>query len=239
MKKENVNKKETKIEETKLPHLEESQKNLINDFNKNFSKYATLSNLDESEKEDFKKKAKDDFENFGREIQGKTYEVANKKNAKFVAEFLQKWNKEMNRWEAQGWKGIIYFDEYITKKIQELNENKCEKLDFEQGPLLFLYGSMMKPQGTGLDSANKMKELEESFDNRDDKSTEIDLKHLDIDNVISYSTILEKIGRHIDYLKSANHEMEILQQRWAMAESDIKMDLKITELEEFVEFSNC
>ena len=97
----------------------------------------------------------------------------------------------------------------------------------------------MKPQGTGLDSANKMKELEESFDNRDDKSTEIDPKHLDIDNVISYSTILEKIGRHIDYLKSANHEMEILQQRWAMAESDIKMDLKITELEEFVEFSNC
>lgn len=214
---------ETPIDSSKIEAIKNS---LVEDFNKAFNEYAELT-IDEGE--EFKKVAKKDFDDFGEEIKNKEYEVANKEHALEVAEFLQKWNANQNRWEAQGWKGIIYFDKYITDKIAALKENE-DTLKFNQGSLMFVYGSMMKPQGFGLESAKIMETLEKP-------TVEVeDPKNLDIDNVITYSTILEKLGRNIDWLKVADAKMQILQQRWAMAESGLKMDLKITELEEFKKF---
>lgn len=234
----NSNKKDEKkiaeeVHKVEDASLADARNQMIKDFNEKYSNYAVLSVNDDAE---YKAQAKKDFEDYTSSVQNKSYEIANKEHSVEVAKFLQQWNAEYNHWEAQAWKGVIYFDKIISAKLDELESGKAETLVFDYGTLSFIYGSMMKPQGVGLKSAEMMEVLETPLDeNKKPIDTSVG-SDVDIDNVITYSTILEKLGRHIDFLKMANNKIQILQQRWALAESGIKMDLKITELEEFKKF---
>lgn len=228
---ENQNKKTKKEvknnvdEQNSLGVSDEARKNLIDDFNKHFGEYAEL--VDEEVSQEFKDSCKKEYEEYITSVQKEEHEIADEDNALEVAKFLQSWNEKFNHWEAQGWKGVIYFDKIIEEIISNLLTEK-KPLRLKQDVLLWLYGSMMKPQGNGIESARAM-EILETDPNVEDSSvynTE----------AITYTNILEKVGKRVDYLKLANNKIQILQQKWALAESGIKMNLKITELEEFEKF---
>lgn len=228
---EKIAKAVNKVEDASLA---DARNQIIKDFNDKYAQYAVLSADDDPE---YKKVAKKDFEDYTSSVQKNDFEIANKEHSLEVAKFLKQWNSEYNHWEAQGWKGVIYFDKIIDKKIQELEEKKEETLKFDYGTLMFIYGSMMKPQGVGLQSAEMMEVLETPVGKDGEPiDTSVGQGEVDIDNVITYSTILEKLGRHIDFLKMSNNKIQILQQRWALAESGVRMDLRISELEEFKKF---
>lgn len=201
----------------------ETRKIVIDEFNKSMSDYAVL--RDGPVSQEFKDQCKKDFEDEMNKVKNMTFEIANKERALDVAHFLQEYNKTIIHWEKMAWKGVIYFDQIIGNKIAEL-EKELAPLVFDYGALTFLYGSMMNPSGYGLESARVMEVLETIPEGQED----------DPENAVTYSAILEKIGKHIDFLKAEDKKINVLQQRWAIAESGIYMDIRVKELEDYVNF---
>lgn len=225
----NANKKD----DMGLPELTEEQKQYAritvrNEFNKKFSKWAEIDPEDATD--DDIAAVKKDFEDCVEENKNKTYLIATHEDglALKTAEFLQNWNKEFNTWENGAWRGIIQFDRVITKIINELKTDTNKDFEIDYSTLIFLYQSMGTPKGSGIVSARKMAE----FENYNEETGKVFEENIPV----TYSGILEKIQLAVKGLSNIDKKLTILKERVNLAYAGLKMNLKISELEEFLEF---
>ena len=225
----NANKKD----DTGLPELTEEQKQYAritvrNEFNKKFSKWAEIDPEDATD--DDIAAVKKDFEDCVEENKNKTYLIATHEDglALKTAEFLQNWNKEFNTWENGAWRGIIQFDRVITKIIDELKADTNKDFEIDYSTLIFLYQSMGTPKGSGIVSARKMAE----FENYNEETGKVFEENIPV----TYSGVLEKIQLAVKGLSNIDKKLTILKERVNLAYAGLKMNLKISELEEFLEF---
>ena len=204
--------------------LKEGRKDIIESFNEAFKDIAVMK--EEESTPEFKEQAKADYDAAVKEFQDAVYEIYTGDRVIEVAQFLQEWNKKYNHWQRQAWKGVIAFDDIITKKIEDLQANPENKsLIFEYAPMMFIYGSMMAPQGTGLEEARLMEVFETDPNGGEDESSHV-----------TYSNILEWIGRKVDGLKAVQNKIQSLQERWTMAETGFMFDFADDSPEVYVKF---
>lgn len=216
-----------------VPELTEEQKQYARitvrqEFNKKFSKWAEIDPVDATD--DDIAAAKKDFEDCVEENKNKTYLIATHEDglALKTAEFLQNWNKEFNTWENGAWRGIIQFDRVITKIIDELKTDTNKDFEIDYSTLIFLYQSMGTPKGSGIVSARKMAE----FENYNEETGKVFEENIPV----TYSGVLEKIQLAVKGLSNIDKKLTILKERVNLAYAGLKMNLKISELEEFLEF---
>lgn len=212
-------------EKEMLETLKNNRNDIIESFNKAFKDIAVMKE-EESIKE-FKEQAKNDYEQAIKDFQEATYEIYKGDRAIEVAKFLYEWNKRSNNWQRQAWKGVIAFDDIMSKKIEEMEKAEGEQsVVLEYAPMMFIYGSMMAPTGVGLEAAREM----EIYETDPDGDPEDETSH------ITYTNILEWIGRKVDGLKAVQNKIQALQERWTMAESGFMFDFADTAPETFVKF---
>ena len=216
-----------------VPELTEEQKQYARitvrqEFNKKFSKWAEIDPVDATD--DDIAAAKKDFEDCVDENKNKTYLIATHEDglALKTAEFLQNWNKEFNTWENGAWRGLIQFDRVITKIIDELKADTNKDFEIDYSTLIFLYQSMGTPKGSGIVSARKMAE----FENYNEETGKVFEENIPV----TYSGVLEKIQLAVKGLSNIDKKLTILKERVNLAYAGLKMNLKISELEEFLEF---
>lgn len=201
---------------------EEEKTKMMNDFNEKFGEYATLTK--EENLDDFKKEAEAKFDELTKsfsELQ-LDIETSSPKKALAVAKFLKEWNKNFSKWTNQEWKAVIHFNEVIDAKIQELRDAKADKLSLDVYTITYIFEKMKEPEATGLDSAMLMAKYETKNEKKEDSFAFVDILHV--------------LMNQVKYMQCLNKQATILQNVVAMAESGYKLDLKITELEEFVKF---
>lgn len=225
--------KANKKDDMGLPELTEEQKQYAritvrNEFNKKFSKWAEIDPEDATD--DDIAAVKKDFEDCVEENKNKTYLIATHEDglALKTAEFLQNWNKEFNTWENGAWRGLIQFDRVITKIIDELKADTDKDFEIDYSTLIFLYQSMGTPKGSGIVSARKMAE----FENYNEETGKVFEENIPV----TYSGVLEKIQLAVKGLSNIDKKLTILKERVNLAYAGLKMNLKISELEEFIEF---
>lgn len=204
--------------------LAKNRKDIAKSFKEVFDGIITI--RDEEPDEDFIKKAQEDYEKAVKDFQDATYEIYSGDRALEVAKFLQEWNAKCNRWERQAWKGVIAFNDIITKKVQALEEEGAEqKVILEYAPLVFIYGSMLNPSGVGLEAAQLMETLETDPSETNDDTA-----------AVTYTNILEWIGRKVDGFEAVQAKIQALQERWTMAASGFAFDFVSDEPEIYVQF---
>lgn len=218
------------------PEFTEEQKeyarmNVRKQFNENFSKWAHIAD-DNATDEDIEN-AKKDYQNVIDETQKLTYVLATAEGdcARRAAGLLYKWNKELCNWKNGAWRGVIAFDTYIKNIIKDLDNDTTKDLVVDYATLCFLYTNMSEPSGTGLESAQLMAELE-FFDLEKNEVVEDEYP-------VTYSGILEKVCTEVQRLSNIDKKLLILRERVNLAYAGLKMELKITELEEFIEFADA
>lgn len=223
---------EQNVEKTKK--LSESEKttdpadvrvDFVEQFNKDYSEYAEL--IDETKcSQEYQDECKKDFEDLIKDFNGESFEIAEKENALETAKFLKEWNEKCVHWEHESWKGVILFDEVISKAIEDIEKGDKDNLYVDYGALVYLYGSMNQVQGVGLESAKLMQVLE--TDNRSEEE-----KKEDKVEPVTFSNILNNLSKQIERIKLIDAKMNVYQTRWSMACNGFKMNLKIKDLEEF------
>ncbi len=201
------------------------------EFNEKFSKWAEIDPEDATD--DDIAEAKKTFEDEVEKTKNREYIIAVHEDglALKTAQFLKEWNKHFNHWERAGWRGVIMFDRVIDKHISELEKDSEKDLSIDYQTLIFLYNSMMNPSGTGLESALRIAKYENYDIEKDSLSEE--------DAPVTYSGILEKVKMFVDTLAGVDKKLNILKQRVDLAYAGLKMNLKISALEEFIEFNDA
>ena len=222
------------IDESLLPDdITEEQKEYARitvrkEFNEKFSKWAYIEEEDctDDELQEIKK----EFEDYLEENKNKMYKIASHEDglALNTARFLKNWNEKFNAWEKGSWRGIIHFDKVISKIIEELEADNKKDLEIDYSSLIFLYQSMYEPKGMGLESARNMAVFE-NYNEETGMPYEENIP-------ITYSGILEKITIEVQMLSNVDKKLNILKERVNLAYAGLKMTLKISRLEEFLEF---
>ena len=222
-----------KVDDLGVPELSEEQKEYARitvrkEFNENFSKWAEIT--EENATDDDIAQAKKEFEDCVEENKNKKYFIASHDDnvALNTAKFLKNWNTKYNKWTNGAWKGVIQFDRVIDKIITELEENKDKDLEIDYSTLIFLYQTMREPSGCGIESAREMAKFE-NYNEETGNAFEEDIP-------ITYSGILERVLNEVKNLSNIDKKLTILKERVNLAYAGLKMNLKITELEEFLEF---
>lgn len=225
--------KKEEMVNTGIPEFTEEQKeyarmNVRTEFNKKFSKWASIADEDATD-EDIEK-AKADFNAAVDETKARTYTLATTEGdcAKRAAKILNAWNTKLNVWGASAWRGVIAFDKFINEFI-ESKESKDLVVDYNT--LVFLHQQMQTPYGVGFEAAMLMAELE-NFDTEKNEVKEVEYP-------VTYSGILEKINTEVAMLSNIDKKLTILRERVNLAYAGLRMDLKISELEEFIEFNDA
>lgn len=202
--------------------------NMRKNFNEKFSKWAIIEPEDADDA--YIESAKKELEDAVETQKAVKYKIADYEDglALKTAEFLKMWNEHFNYWEKGSWRGVIRFNIVIDKHIEELKADEKKPLEIDYQTLIFLHNSMMQPSGTGLASARKMAEFE-NYNEETDGPFEENIP-------VTYSGVLTKINEHVNNLRAIDKKLNILQQKLQLAYAGLRMKLKITELEEFVEF---
>lgn len=228
-----TDKKEDELTKAGVPELTEEQKEYArvtvrNEFNKKFSKWAEIDPVNATD--DDITQAKKDFEDCLNANKNKKYMLATHDDglALTTAKFLKDWNAKFNTWEKGSWRGLIQFDKVITKIITELEGDKNKDFEIDYSTLIFLYQSMGDPKGTGLDTAREMAKFE-NYNEETGKVFEEDIP-------VTYSGILEKVNLEVKNLSNIDKKLTILKERVNLAYAGLKMNLKISDIEEFIEF---
>lgn len=228
-----TDKKEDELTKAGVPELTEEQKEYArvtvrNEFNKKFSKWAEIDPVNATD--DDIASAKKDFEDCLNANKNKKYVLATHDDglALTTAKFLKDWNSKFNTWEKGSWRGLIQFDKVITKIINELESDKNKDFEIDYSTLIFLYQSMGDPKGTGLDTAREMAKFE-NYNEETGKVFEEDIP-------VTYSGILEKVNLEVKNLSNIDKKLTILKERVNLAYAGLKMNLKISDIEEFIEF---
>lgn len=216
--------------------LAETRKSLVDDFNKKFEDFAEIvdikDTMSQEEKEKFQKECQEDFEKLITDFNNESFEIAEKDTALETAKFLKEWNEKCAHWENETWKGVILFDQVISEIIEKIEKGTNENLTVNYAALIYLYGTMNRASGVGLESAKLMEVLE--TDTRSEEAQKEDKVP-----AVTYSNILKNISKHIERIKLIDAKMNIYQQRWSMAANDFNLKLKIEDLEEFGKFAEA
>lgn len=226
-------KNEDELTKAGVPELTEEQKEYArvtvrNEFNKKFSKWAEIDPVNATD--DDIAEAKKDFEDCLNTNKNKKYMLASHEDglALTTAKFLKDWNEKFNTWEKGSWRGLIQFDKVITPIIAELESDKDKDFEIDYSTLIFLYQSMGDPKGTGLETAREMAKFE-NYNEETGKVFEEDIP-------VTYSGILEKVNLEVKNLSNIDKKLTILKERVNLAYAGLKMNLKISDIEEFIEF---
>ena len=210
--------------------LEFARINMRKQFNERFSKWAEIEpeNADDAYIEQVKKELEDAVETQKKAV----YNIGSHEDglALKTAEFLKTWNEHFNSWEKGSWRGLIRFNVVIEGIIEALKTDDTKDLEIDYQTLIFLYNSMMNPSGIGLETARKMAEFE-NYNEATDGPFEENIP-------VTYSGILSKVNEHVATLGAIDKKLNILRQKLQLAYMGLRMNLKISELEEFVEFNN-
>lgn len=222
---------EISADEPNEEQLQFARINMRKHFNSKFSKWATIEPDDADD--DFIAQTKKDLEEAVEIQKHADYEIATAEDGLALksAEFLKTWNENFNSWEKGMWRGLIRFNIVIDGLIKDLRENPEKSLIIDYQTLIFLYNSMMTPSGIGLESARRMAKFE-NYNEETDGPYEENIP-------VTYSGILSKIKDHINYLSAVDKKLNVLRQRVQLAYAGLKMTIKVTELEEFVEFHDA
>lgn len=219
-----------------VPELTEEQKQFARmtmreGFNKAFSKWAEIDPKDATDKDI--EEAKETFQKCVDENKNKQYLIASHVDglALKTAEFLQSWNAKFNTWENGSFKGIIQFERVISGIIDELKKDDKKDFEIDYSTLIFLYQSMGTPKGTGLESARAMAK----FENYNEETGAVYEENIPV----TYSGVLEKIQLEVKNLSNIDKKLSILKERVNLAYAGLKMNLKISEIEEFLEFHDA
>lgn len=214
--------------EEKAQVLEEARDNMRAEMKEKFDKWITVYD-DDATDEDIEA-AKKEFQDKVDVYTNKKYEItaANTGKSLQYAEFLKKYNNMATAWEQGAWKGVLVFDKVITKFIEDFKEDPNKAFEIDYSTLIFLYNTMQRPAGVGIESARIMAELE-NFDETTGKMREDD-------EAVSYSAVLERIYTHIKMLANVDKMLKLYRERVNIAAAGIKFDFKITDIEEFVQF---
>lgn len=211
--------------------LEYARMTFKKNFNERFSKWAEIE--DEPADDDYIAQCKKEFDD----------EVELNKNRKFLiataddglavktAEFLKTVNAEANAWAKGSWRGVIMFDRVISEIIEELKADATKDFEIDYTTLVFLHQTMMAPYGVGLKEALRMAEWENYNPETDEPYEE--------DAPVTYSGVLEKILNYVNELGAIDKKLVILRERWLTANAGLRTNLKVSTLEEFVEYSNA
>lgn len=195
------------------------------EFNEHFSKWAEMP--DETATDDDINAAKELFEKTIEETKTKKYLLSDEERGLATAELLKELNANMFAWSNGRWRGIVKFDLVINEIIENLKKNPGA-LEVDYSTLIYLYETMKEPFGTGLETAKLMAKYE-NYDIVNDKPFE------DI-SPVTYSGIKEQIDLNIKWLSNNDKKLNILKEKVNFAYAGIKMNLKITDLEEYLEF---
>lgn len=221
------------VDENGIPELTDEQKQYARmtvrtSFNEKFSKWAVIDDNDCSD-EDLEA-IKKEFEDCVEENKNKMYKLASHEDGLAVktAEFLYMWNTQFNTWEKGSWRGVIHFDKVIKEIVEDLRANADKDFEVDYSTLIFLYQSMMEPKGMGLESARAMAKFE-NYNEETGKPYEENIP-------VTYSGILEKITIEVQQLSNIDKKLNILKERVNLAYAGLKMNLKISRIDEFLEF---
>lgn len=210
--------------------LEFARMTFKKNFNERFSKWAEIE--DEPADDEYIAQCKKDFDD----------EVELNKNRKFLiaeagelavktAKFLKTVNAEANAWAKGSWRGVIMFDRVINSIIDELEADSTKNFEIDYTTLVFLHQTMMSPYGVGLEQALRMAEWENYNPETDEPYEE--------DTPVTYSGVLEKVLNYVNELSAIDKKLVILRERWLTANAGLRTKLKVSSLEEFVEYSNA
>ena len=183
----------------------------IRDFNINNAGKMRIE-PDKVPTEDDIKNAREEYEARVTALKEKNdYFVADKENALRVAKFLKTYN-ETNIWVGTPTQplfvGVIRFQEYITKFIEEC-EKEPKELVMEYGPMQFCFVAMSNYCGMGLEGANHMMEIWDEF-----------------------IPIYDALRDNIEYYKQEVEKCNELNDRWAlMSQGFYTVILKVNEEE--------
>lgn len=229
---------ETKEEmvNTGVPEYTEEQKEYARmtvrkEFNENFSRWATIA--DENATDEDIEKAKADFDAAVEETKKRTYTLAKAEGgcALRAAILLKQWNMHLNAWQNGEWRGVCALNKYLAEKIDELEANKDLDLIVDYQTLVFLFNTMSRPVGYGIETAKMMAE----FENYDLDKLEV----IEEEYPVTFSGILEKVQTECNVLSNIDKKLTILKERVNLAYAGLNMVLKITDLEEFIEFADA
>lgn len=195
----------------KLPKMNDDQKAaLINQYNTTNEGVCEITeSLDEVD-EEYAKQCKEEFEAVVKEANEMKFLIADKDKALETANFLAEWNANKNHWERAYWRGVIKFNEFIEDKIDKLEKKEIEVLEMDYPALIFIHQSMMRPSGVGLLEAQEMAAIDDQ-----------------------YNAILDVIGGYVDKIALYDKKAKLYQERWGLACNGFKMNILISDLEDF------
>lgn len=188
----------------------DQKKVLIAEYNRNNEGVCEIEDTDEPVSEEWIESCKKDFEAVVEEANNIPFVIADKDKAMETAVFVADWNANKNHWHRAYWKGVIKFNEFIEEKIDLLEKGEIETLEFDYPALIFLYQSMMSPQGIGLLEAQEMEAIDEQ-----------------------YNAILDVLGTYVDQLQNYDKKAKLYQERWGLACNGFKMNILIEDIEDF------
>lgn len=193
-----------------------------------FGKWITV--YDDDANDDDIQAAREVFEAEVEKYKNQTYRCAEPAEAVETVEFLINWNAKHNAWKNAAWRGIIAFDNVMTKLLENRAELEEKGFDIDYQTLMFLYHQMQMPTGVGLADAKDMAELE-NFD--------METNEIRPEKRVTYTSVLTTVYEHVNRLALVDKMLNLYRERVTIAAAGIKFDFKITELEEFKELSDA
>ena len=173
---------------------EEERRKAIADFNlHNMGKYWI--DPDRVPTDEDIKVAKDEFESRTKALQEKKdYMIADKQNAKRVAQFMKDFN-DNSYWEGRMFVGVLNFSALMKDFLDKFDDNNPVDLVLDFGATQYIFLVFEKYRGHGINDANHMAEIWDE-----------------------YVPIYEKLHEHVDWYSAENKACEELKEKWAMME---------------------
>lgn len=203
-------------------------------FNEKFSKWCNVEA--EEADDDFIAEAKKELDAAADEVKNGKYKIADaddKNTPLKTIQFIRRWNRDDAVWEKAEWRGVVMLDKVLGKIEDELAADATKNAEIDYLTLVYLRKVMMNPKGVGLASAIKMGSEYENYDFETSSLREV----ADDETPITYSGILSKIEEHCKAISLLDRKIAILKERWQYALAGVRMTLKISTIEEFVEFA--
>lgn len=141
--------------------------------------------------------------------------VVDKVSPEDLAAFLKHWNLTYAGVENDEWRGLLYFDDFIKDRMENLKNKKEKKLILNFNALLYLDTIFRHPKGTGFEFAKWMKKNEDL-----------------------YKKISDGLETHMNKVMLMNKKAALYKAKWYMALNGFKMKILISKIEDFAKITN-
>lgn len=209
-------------------NLEQTRVQIRQTMRETFDKWMTI--YDEEATNEDVNAAKEAFDAEVQLYQDKQYVIAENQSLEF-AKLLREWNANFCHWEKGEWKGVGTFNKVINEYIEKFENDNTLQFEVDYATLMYLYKTMTSPSGYGLEQAKAMAR----FENFDPETFE----PLNNDNYVTYSHLLQNIIENVRVITVVDKKLKLMRERINLAAAGIKVDWKITELEEFIELHDA